>query len=137
MWYQYKDGNTWHGPASVICHRGQVVYIHANGEVRKVAVCKVKPYELREREVEKIEEQKKERKGEEWNKMIEEDEDKELREKELEKMEEKRREEYEKRKRSLNDRITEEEMVMTEDGLKDWIGAKYLRMGNSVCFLES
>ena len=27
--------------------------------------------------------------------------------------------------------------MMTEDGLKDIIGAKYLRLENSVCFLES
>ena len=26
---------------------------------------------------------------------------------------------------------------MTEDGLKDVVGAKYLRMANSVCFLET
>ena len=28
-------------------------------------------------------------------------------------------------------------MVMTEDGLKDAIGAKYLKVAISVCFLES
>ena len=30
-----------------------------------------------------------------------------------------------------------DEMVMMEDGLKNAIGAKYLRLENSVCFLES
>ena len=38
VWYQYKDTNAWHGPASVICQRGNSVYVHANGEVRKVAM---------------------------------------------------------------------------------------------------
>ena len=33
--------------------------------------------------------------------------------------------------------IDEDDMVMTEDGLKDVIGAKYLKMANSVCFLET
>ena len=28
-------------------------------------------------------------------------------------------------------------MVMTEDGLKDTVGTKYLRIENSVCFLET
>ena len=66
--------------------------------------------------------------------MIEEDEDVELREREFEKKEERRKEEYEKRKRSLENEMSEDEMVMTEDGLKDTVGAKYLRMENSVCF---
>ena len=114
-----------------------MIYIHANGEVRKVAACKVKPCELRERECEKNEEQKKERKGEDWNKMVEEDENGELREREFEKKEERRKEEHEEMKRRLEKEITEEEMVMTEDGLKDAIGAKYLKMENSVCFLET
>ena len=49
VWYQYKGGNAWYGPASVIYHKGNEVFVHANGEVRKIAVCNVKPYELIER----------------------------------------------------------------------------------------
>ena len=37
----------------------KVFYLHCNGEVRKVAACRVKPCELRERDSEKKEEQKK------------------------------------------------------------------------------
>merc|ERR1712002_800328 len=33
--------------------------------------------------------------------------------------------------------MNEEDMVMTEDGMKDTIGAKYLKTEKSVCFLES
>ena len=61
VWYQYKDGNAWHGPASVIYHKGNSVFIHANGEVRKVAACKVKPCELIDRKVEEKEEKKPEK----------------------------------------------------------------------------
>ena len=77
VWYQYKDGSAWHGPASVICQRGNTVFIHSNGEVRKVASCKVKPCELRERDAEKREEHTVEKRDENtWNKWIEEDEKK-------------------------------------------------------------
>merc|ERR1712114_113854 len=60
VWYQYKDTTAWHGPASVICQRGNTVFVHANGEVRKLAACRVKPCELRERKSEEKEVQKEE-----------------------------------------------------------------------------
>ena len=46
VWYQPLNGNSWLGPASVLCQRGQSVWIHTNGDIKKVAACKVKPYEL-------------------------------------------------------------------------------------------
>ena len=49
VWYQYKNGNAWLGPAQVIYQQGSTVFIHGNGDVRKIAVCKVKPYVLEER----------------------------------------------------------------------------------------
>merc|ERR1712089_60158 len=49
VWYQYKDGNAWHGQAEVIYQKANVVFIHSNGDVKKVAACKVKPYDLKER----------------------------------------------------------------------------------------
>merc|ERR1712112_284561 len=49
VWYQYKDGNSWHGPAEVIYQKGNAIFIHSNGDVKKVAACKVKPYDLKER----------------------------------------------------------------------------------------
>ena len=47
------------------------MFIHSNGDVKKVGACKVKPYELKERK-----EESKEEKIEkpDWNKWIEEDE---------------------------------------------------------------
>ena len=48
VWYQYKDGNAWYGPAEVIYHKGNTIFIHGNGDVKKVAACKVKPYDLKE-----------------------------------------------------------------------------------------
>merc|ERR1711873_134161 len=49
VWYQYKDGNAWHGPAEVIYQKGNAIFIHSNGDVKKIAACKVKPYNLKER----------------------------------------------------------------------------------------
>ena len=46
VWYQPLNGNAWLGPAYVLCHRGQSVWIHANGDIKKVALFKIKPYEL-------------------------------------------------------------------------------------------
>ena len=52
----------------MICQKGNTVFVHCNGQVVKVAACKAKPYELRERELQKNEEQKKEGEGNDWNK---------------------------------------------------------------------
>ena len=46
VWYQPLNGTSWLGPASVLCQRGQSVWIHTNGDIKKVAACKTKPYEL-------------------------------------------------------------------------------------------
>ena len=37
------------GPAAVLCQRGQSVWLHIKGDIKKVAACKVKPYELIDR----------------------------------------------------------------------------------------
>ena len=34
----------------VLCQWGQSVWLHTNGNIKKVAACKVKPYELVDRE---------------------------------------------------------------------------------------
>ena len=49
VWYQPMNGNSWLGPAAVLCQRGQSVWLHTNGDIKKVAACKVKPYELIDR----------------------------------------------------------------------------------------
>ena len=49
VWYQYKDGNAWHGPGEVIYQKGNAIFIHSNGNVKKVAAFKIKPYDLKER----------------------------------------------------------------------------------------
>ena len=46
VWYQPQGGNSWLGPASVLYQRGQSVRLHTNGDIKKVAACKVRPYEL-------------------------------------------------------------------------------------------
>ncbi len=115
VWYQYKDGNAWYGPGEVIYQKGNTVFMHSNGDVKKVAVCKVKPYELIERDEEEKDEER-------WNKMIEEDSKVEYKEKE----EEKEIEEEEK----------EDENEVRKDLLNDVIGAKYLQVEKSVYFMD-
>ena len=43
VWYQPMNANSWLGLAIFLCHRGQSVWILANGEIIKVASCKIKP----------------------------------------------------------------------------------------------
>ena len=43
VWYQPLNGNSRLGPASVLCQRGQSVWIHTNGDIKMVAACKTKP----------------------------------------------------------------------------------------------
>ena len=50
-------GNSWLGPAVVLCQRGQSVWIHTNGDIRKVVACKVKPYKFIDRESEEYKRQ--------------------------------------------------------------------------------
>ena len=49
MWYQPLNGNSWLGPAVVLCQRGQSVWVHSAGDIKKVASCKVKPFQLVDR----------------------------------------------------------------------------------------
>merc|ERR1711873_66339 len=67
------DGNAWHGPAEVIYQKGNAVFIHSNGYVKKVAACKVKPNDLKER----TEEEKEAKNDEESPEIIEEERKKE------------------------------------------------------------
>ena len=46
VWFQPLNGNAWIGPALVVTQRGQSVYLHAHGELKKVPACRVKPYDL-------------------------------------------------------------------------------------------
>ena len=39
VWYQYKDGLAWYGPGLVIYQKGNAVFIHSNGDIKKVATC--------------------------------------------------------------------------------------------------
>ena len=40
------NGNAWHGPALVVTQRGQSVYLYTHGDLKKIAACRVKPFEL-------------------------------------------------------------------------------------------
>merc|ERR1712243_287876 len=134
VWYQYKDGNAWHEPGEVIYQKGNAVFIQSNGDVKKVAACKVKPYELKERK--EVSNKEKAEKLD-WNEIIEEDE----RSKPGVVIEDEKYEQKEKEKEPENEKEESEEQDNEEEveseKLKDAIGAKYLKMEKSVCFLES
>merc|ERR1711954_505898 len=49
IWFQHNEGNAWHGPAEVVHQKGNTIFAYFNGEMRKVAMCKAKPYNLVER----------------------------------------------------------------------------------------
>ena len=44
VFFQEMDKKAWLGPVKVFCHRGRDVYLFVNGNIRKVASCKVKPF---------------------------------------------------------------------------------------------
>ena len=46
VWFQPLNGNAWLGPAVVVCQRGQRVYLHTYGDLKKIAACRVKPFRL-------------------------------------------------------------------------------------------
>ena len=46
VWFQPLNGNAWLRPVVVVCQRGQSVYLHTHGDLKKIAACRVKPYQL-------------------------------------------------------------------------------------------
>ena len=40
------NGNVWIGPVLVLTQSGQSVYLHTHGDLKKIAACRVKPFEL-------------------------------------------------------------------------------------------
>ena len=121
VWYQPLNGNSWLGPAAVLCQRGQSVWLHTSGDIKKAAACKVKPYELIDRE------------SEEYKRLIDQESD-----------------EYKKnsRKVMLEDGLKDVESLMDpekeiqRDALKladvtsDNVGTNYLKIINSVSFFD-
>ena len=60
LWYQHQDSNHWLGPAEVLYHKENKVWVYSNGNVQKVVAIKVKPYELVPREDDEVKEDKNE-----------------------------------------------------------------------------
>ena len=46
VWFQPLNGNAWIGPALVVTQRGQSVYLHTHGDLKKITACRVKLFEL-------------------------------------------------------------------------------------------
>ena len=49
VWYQPLNKNSWLGPVAVLCQRGQSVWVHTVRDIKKVASCKVKPFQFVDR----------------------------------------------------------------------------------------
>ena len=43
------NANAWLGPTAVLCHSGQSVWLHTHGDIKNVAACRVKPFQLVDR----------------------------------------------------------------------------------------
>merc|ERR1712177_23057 len=110
-----KD-NAWHGPAEVVYQKVNTIFAYYNGEMRKVAMCRAKPYEL----IERTEEEK--------NKNDEQEETPEIIEEESE------AENDDKIEDSETER--EDESEIRRDIQNDIIGAKYLQVEKSVYFMD-
>merc|ERR1712173_4995 len=72
VFFQEKDGKAWKGPVRVHVHRGRDVFVFANGNIKKIADCKVQPYRVHEdkeeestfrKEIDETQEEKEERVG--------------------------------------------------------------------------
>ena len=46
VWFQPLNGNVWIELAILVTQRGQSVYLHTHGDLKKIAACRVKPFEL-------------------------------------------------------------------------------------------
>merc|ERR1712177_19798 len=117
IWFQHNEGNAWHGPADVVYQKGNTIFAYYNGEMRKVAMCRAKPYEL----IERTEEEK--------NKNDEQEETPEIIEEESEAENDEKIEDSETEKE-------EEDEDIRRDLQNDIIGAKYLQVEKSVYFMD-
>ena len=118
IWFQHNEGNAWHGPAEVVFQKGNTIFAYFNGDMRKIAMFRAKPYELMER----IEEEKKKNDNqEETPEMIE---------------EESETENDEKIEDSETEKEEEDENEIRRDLQNDIIGAKYLQVEKSVYFMD-
>ena len=52
VWFKPLNGNAWLGLAVVVCQRGQSVYLHTHGDLKKIAACRVKLFKLLDRDEE-------------------------------------------------------------------------------------
>ena len=140
IWFQHNEGNAWHGPAEVVHQKGNTIFAYFNGEMRKVAMCRAKPYEL----IERIEgETKKNNNQEETHEIIEETRETENHEN-IENSETSETESDDKIENSEME-IEEENETETEeenenetgrDLKNDRIVAKYLQIEKSVYFMD-
>ena len=106
MWYQHQDSNAWLSPVEIINHKDNKVWIYVNRNVQKVTAVKVKPYEL----VPKKENKEDKTEIVDKNKDVEEEQNKEMEEK--------------------------SEAVKMVDKARDAIGAKYMKMEQTLFFRE-
>ena len=46
VFYQEKDKKAWHGPVRVHAHRDRDVFVFTNGDLKKIADCRIQPYRI-------------------------------------------------------------------------------------------
>ena len=51
VWFKLLNRNSLFGSATVLYQRGQRDWLQAHGDIKKVAACQVKPFELVDREL--------------------------------------------------------------------------------------
>ena len=107
MWYQHQDSNAWLSPVEIINHKDNKVWIYVNRNVQKVTAVKVKPYEL----VPKKENKEDKTEIVDKNEDVEEEQNKEMEEK--------------------------SEAIKMVDKDRDAIGGKYIKMEQTLYFLEN
>ena len=107
MWYQHQDSNAWLSPVEIINHKDNKEWIYVNRNIQKVAAVKVKPYEL----VPKKENKEDKTEIVDKNKDVEEEQNKEMEEK--------------------------SEAIKMVDKDRDAIGGKYIKMEQTLYFLEN
>ena len=142
IWFQHNDGNACYGPANVIYQKGNTIFAYYNGELRKIAMCKAKPYELIERtEGEKEENGTNEMAAPEMisKEVVQSnvpDENNEQGKPPEIIEEESEAENEDKIEDSETEREEEDESELRRDLQNDIIGAKYLQVEKSVYFMD-
>ena len=125
VFYQEKNNKSWSGPVKVFCHRNRDVFIWANGDLKKIADCKVQPCRVYAHEGDKQEEL-----NSKENDVIIEKEDQVTNEVRRETRSQSKKIEFTEKKQE-KEKNSDEDFVEKKG---DAIGAYWLKSENTECF---